>query len=332
MFRLSSFIAPAFVLGSYLMASPLSAQCVGENLLATMTPADRAELQTATNAVPYPQGNFWRASRGDQVITLIGTYHLDDPRHAATMTKMEPLIQAANTVLVEAGPHEEKALIAHMARDPSIMLITEGPTLLEMLPPADWDALTKALSARGVPSLLAAKFQPWYVNLMLAIPACTITSPQTGRGLDGMVMAAAEKAGVPLRALEPYDTLFSLFDTMTTEEQLGMIKATLMMDSQSADFTVTLTEAYFAEDSRLIWEFMRAQSYALPGYTKDRVDREFARMEESLMSARNRNWIPVLTTAESPVFAAFGALHLAGNEGVLALLEDNGFTLERLPF
>ena len=33
---------------------------------------------------------------------------------------------------------------------------------------------------------------------------------------------------------------------------------------------------------------------------------------------------------QGPVFAAFGALHLSGKDGVLALLEREGFTLERL--
>ncbi|MBL9053177.1 MAG: TraB/GumN family protein, partial [Tabrizicola sp.] len=48
--------------------------------------------------------------------------------------------------------------------------------------------------------------------------------------------------------------------------------------------------------------------------------------------ARNRAWIPVLTkaAAEGPVFAAFGALHLSGKEGVLNLLEQEGFTIEPL--
>ena len=46
----------------------------------------------------------------------------------------------------------------------------------------------------------------------------------------------------------------------------------------------------------------------------------------------NRAWIPVLTeaAAKGPVFAAFGALHLSGQDGVLNLLQKEGFTLEEL--
>jgi uncharacterized protein YbaP (TraB family) len=34
--------------------------------------------------------------------------------------------------------------------------------------------------------------------------------------------------------------------------------------------------------------------------------------------------------ADGPALAAFGALHLSGPDGVLALLERAGFTVERL--
>ena len=51
------------------------------------------------------------------------------------------------------------------------------------------------------------------------------------------------------------------------------------------------------------------------------------------MTERNRAWIPVLeeTARKGTVFAAFGALHLSGETGVLALLQANGWTIERLP-
>jgi uncharacterized protein YbaP (TraB family) len=119
---------------------------------------------------------------------------------------------------------------------------------------------------------------------------------------------------------------------MTTEEVIAMIDSTLALEDRAEDYAATLADSYFAGESRLIWEFLRDESHALPGYTPERIDAEFARMEELLMSARNRAWIPVLTEAASqgPVFAAFGALHLSGNEGVLALLQNEGFEIEPL--
>jgi hypothetical protein len=321
----------AFVLAC--LAGPLHAQCNGANLFDGMDPERLASLTAAADAAPFPRGNYWRATRGSEVITLVGTYHFDDPRHAATLEVIAPQITAATTVLVEAGPDEEAALMDLIGRDPSKMMIVEGPTLLEQLPPEVWADLSTALAQRGVPGFMAAKLQPWYVAVMLSLPPCAIAQMEDPKGLDGLVIDTALDAGIPVRGLEPFDTVFTLFDSMTQAEMVAMIQSTLAVEPQAEDYAATLADAYFAGESRLIWEYLRDVSYGLPGYTRAQVDADFARMEELLMNARNRAWIPVLTdaAAKGPVFAAFGALHLSGEEGVLNLLQDAGFTLEALP-
>ncbi len=328
MTRLLSLLALVFSV----LSAPASARCAGRNLFDTMDPDRLAAITAAADAVPFARGNHWRATRGDEVITLIGTYHFDDPRHAATLAAITPNLAAATTVLVEAGPEEEKALLDLIARDPGRMMIMDGPSLLERLPPDTWEQLSTALAARGVPGFMAAKLQPWYVAVMLSIPPCAIAEMSDPKGLDGLVIDAATAAGVPIRGLEPFDTVFSIFDALSETEMVAMIESTLAIEDQAEDYSATLADSYFAGTSRMIWEYMRDESHSLPGYTPERIDAEFARMEELMMSARNRAWIPVLTGAASdgPVFAAFGALHLSGSEGVLALLQNAGFDIEPL--
>jgi uncharacterized protein YbaP (TraB family) len=71
----------------------------------------------------------------------------------------------------------------------------------------------------------------------------------------------------------------------------------------------------------------------MPGFTPERVEREFAVMEKLMMNDRNQSWIPVIkvAAAKGPVLVAFGALHLSGEQGVLKLLQDNGYSITRLP-
>jgi uncharacterized protein len=316
-----------------LLASPLRARCAGENLFTGMDPVRLAAITAAADAVPFPRGNHWRATRGGEVITLIGTYHFDDPRHFPTLDAITPEISAARTVLVEAGPEEEKKLLDLIARDPSTIMITEGPTLIERLPPDLWESLSNALSLRGIPGFMAAKMQPWYAVVTLSVPPCAMAQMVDPKGLDGMVIDLAKAAGVPVRGLEPFDTVFTLFGAMTEDEFESMLVSTLAIEDQAEDYSATLADSYFAGESRLIWEFMRSVSYDMPGYTREQVDAEYTRMEEMLMYSRNRSWIPVLTkaAAEGPVFAAFGALHLSGEDGVLNLLQGEGYTLTALP-
>jgi uncharacterized protein YbaP (TraB family) len=179
---------------------------------------------------------------------------------------------------------------------------------------------------------MAAKFRPWYINAVLAIPPCAAAEAAVASGLDGAVIAAAQGHGVPVQALEPYDTLFGMFEGMSQADQLAFIRTTLATESQSADFAVTLADSYFEGESRLLWEFARAQARALPGFTPEMLDAAFAQMEEALVNARNRAWIPVITeaAASGPLVVAFGSLHLPGEQGVLALMQAEGFSVAPL--
>lgn len=312
---------------------PALAQCAGTNLLAALPPAELAALRDAAWAVPYPSGNLWRATRGAQTVHLIGTYHFEDPRHDATLAATAPLLAAATTLLVEAGPAEIAALDARVARDPGMMTITDGPTLPEMLPEADWQALVSAMRARGMPGFIAAKLQPWFLSVMLGIAPCDVARMEGGRGLDKLLIDAALARDLPVMALEPYDTLFTLFRDLTQADQLAMIRSALAMEPQAADMSVTLADTYFAQESRLIWEFTKQLTLNAPGADPAQAARDLALMETALMTNRNRAWIPVIleASAKGPVVAAFGALHLSGDQGVLNLLAQQGFALERLP-
>lgn len=332
--RLASVVATAL---SLVFASPMQAEtipvCEGQDLIAALSPEVRQGLRAATDAVPFATGNFWRATKGTMQVSMLGTYHLDDPRHDDLMQAIGPVLERASTLLVEAGAKEEAELMALLARDPSAILAPEGPTLAETLPDEEWQRLAQAMRDRGIPPFMASRFRAWYVTMLLSVPPCALKQAAAGNGLDKRVIALAEAQGVPVTALEPFDTALKLFDKMDAAAQLAMIRATLALEDQAADQMATLAAVYFSQDSRMIWEYSRHAARDLPGMTPDKIEAEFAAMEEALMSARNRGWIPVIeaAAAKGPVFAAFGALHLSGDQGVLALLQARGWAIARLP-
>ncbi|MFN7222895.1 MAG: TraB/GumN family protein [Paracoccaceae bacterium] len=310
---------------------PVFAACSGTNLFAQMTLENRDRLQQDAARQPFHQGNLWRGKKAGMQVTLVGTYHLADPRHQTVLGSITPLLDVATTLLVEAGPDEEAALTAQAARDPSLFIMTDTtlPTIME---PADWDALSAAMSRRGVPAFMAAKFQPWYLTALLAVPPCMMPEATQKTGLDHLIMAAAKSRNVPIRALEPYDTVFKVFDNFTREDQIAMLRASLAVEDQAEDYIATVADSYFAGESRLIWELMRDMSLNLPGYTPEQVEADLAKMEQALLVTRNQGWIPVIEAAAEggPVVVAFGALHLPGQYGIPYLLQQQGWTITPL--
>jgi uncharacterized protein YbaP (TraB family) len=307
------------------------AECIGTNLIDALPPAERTLLEQRANAVPFSQGNIWFATKGDARITLVGTYHLNDPRHRATVKDLREDLAASSVLLVEAGPDEEAALKQMLAADPGRLLNQNGPTLPEALPQPVWAQLSDAMRTRDIPPVFAAKMQPWYVATLLAVPACHFTEVAAAQGLDKLLIASATGKGIPIKGLEPFDTLFTVFDQIPLADQIEMLMETLgTAGDLEADMAVTLSDSYFRGENQLFWEFSRQQMLDLPGAQPEMVARQFDLVQSLLMTDRNRKWLPVIeqATAKGPVFVAVGALHLPGEAGLLNLLTQDGWVVE----
>ena len=56
---------------------------------------------------------------------------------------------------------------------------------------------------------------------------------------------------------------------------------------------------------------------------------------EKLLVQRNKNWVPQIEnflTEEKNVLVIFGAAHLPGEDGLLTLLAEKGYELERVSY
>ena len=326
---------------SLLAGTGWGAECVGKNLIAALPKADQAWIREQAEAVPYHQGIRWRASKGDARISIIGTYHFDHPMHAATVERLTKELTQADKLLVEMGPTEEKLLQSSIISDPTLVMDPTGQTLPERLDAAHWGQLSEAMEARGIPAVMASRMRPWYVATMLAFSPCDMEQMMAKggatNGLDERLIDTAEAASVEIEALEPWDTVFRIFDNLSPQDEIDMIVYSLPMAKYADDYNTTMEDAYRAGDIWQIWEFGRLDAYKNSGMPKAEVDRMLADAEEYLINERNRSWIVPLTDAANVaavkhkgVVAAFGALHLPGNQGVLRLLENDGWKIERI--
>lgn len=304
------------------------AACEGENLIEALTEERHAAMAQAVSRAPYPVGNFWRAERPGSTVHVLGTLHIPDPRHATIIDDVEAAIRSADLVILEVTRETEHELQSVMVNRPEIAIITQGPSLIDLMGEKDWEPVAQALAERGIPPFMGAKFQPWLLMIILSLPSCALEDMASGElGLDGQVEAIARDAEIPLAELDELDALIDLLDAGTLEEQIEMLRFTVAAPIDQAAVQATMTESYFAGRHREIWEFNRllAEETADPGI--------FAQMEAQLLDARNDAWaakLPPMLDGQNSVIAV-GAAHLSGGTGVLRTLERMGYSLTRLP-
>lgn len=316
-----------------------ASDCVGRNLIEAMPADRRALIDEAVRDVPYHSGILWHATKGEARMTLVGTYHFGDPRHQAMLDRLAAPLTNAAALYVEAGPDEERRLTQALVEDPDLMVNRDGPTLPERLSNQEWAALSEAMSERGTPAVVTAKLRPWYVAMMLGVSPCMMkdVASNGGSGLDHLLVGRAEALNLPVRPLEPWNTVFTLFEDMTPAQEIDMIRASLPAAAYADDYAVTLTDAYFAGDVWQIWEFGRFDAYENSGLSRAAIDEQMQLAQTQLMDRRNQSWIAPLTDGAEKaarrgkgIVVGFGALHLPGEQGVLRLLEKRGWTIERL--
>lgn len=316
-----------------LTALPAAALCTGDSYYDQLPIAQQADIATAAAATPYGEGLIWTATKDDTKLTIVGTIHIYDERLEPIRDRVAPALAEADLLMLETTDEEEAALQEALIADPGLYLINEGPTLPDLLPPDLWEQVSQAATDRGMPSFFVAKFQPWYLGLTLGIPACAIAELANGaNGLDHMLMADAQSADIPVAALEEWNVLFDLLSEGSMEEQIAQMRLSLIDATAHQALTVAMFDAYIAEQPAVVWEMGRVAAINLTEMNADEAVAEMTAMQETLLIQRNRNWIPVIEGAAAihdRIVVAFGAAHLPGDEGVLALLANAGWDVAR---
>lgn len=315
-----------------LCLQPLAAfaRCEGEDLIAVLPPGESADLAATVRNMPHATGLLWRARRGDTVLTVFGTYHFRHRDTGAQLDRLAPLIADAEAVYLEISNDDQARLERDVARDPSIMFITEGETLPDLLGEEDWDALSDAMKARGIPSFVAAKFKPVWAAMMLGIGPCEARNGvMEGRGIDSLIGAHAAEAGTPVHSLEDYRALLTKLDSDPIAKQLDMIRLFFDLPIDADDMAHTLRQRYLDQQTGLILAWSRQIMIAHGGAE---AQADYDRFEEDMLIERNRAWLRVLVdeAAGQTALVAVGAGHLPGETGLLHLLESDGFEITRL--
>ena len=326
-----------FILSLLLVGGTASANCDGQDLRTSLEEPERQQLQTVVANTPFAEGNHWVATRGTETIHLIGSIHIDHPDLLDRVKRLAPIIQNADVAFFEMTLDDRRALEKEFRDNPDLLILSDV-TLPEVMDDRTWKMLADAAQKRGFPPFMTAKFRPWYLTMMLAMPPCmSIERAQVG-GLDNRLQDVAYSAGRTVRALEDYHTVLDFFNNAPFDQQMDMLIAAIFDPMLTEDMYATMFKQYFEEKHAEAWELSRLLTQRSSAASPERIAIAFENMENFLLDDRNDRWVRTISkaaeqsTPDAPVVVIAGAAHLSGEQGLLALLENRGFQLERRPF
>jgi uncharacterized protein YbaP (TraB family) len=183
-----------------------------------------------------------------------------------------------------------------------------------------------------VMGMMLASMKPWAVMSQVELLEFLPDMAAGRQPLDAVLYGMAQKAGKELGALETVDEQVGVFEGFTYEEQVRMLVEALddLEKPRPGGLSPTqqLIELYLAGDLELLAAEANKQSSSGDPALNKKIITRIVEDRNTTMSAKIAE-----LCAKRPArsyFFAVGALHYAGETGILGQLEKKGFKITRL--
>ena len=306
-----------------------SALCAGNDLRDTLPAALVEQASANVEAVPLHRGLAFEASRGDTRITLFGTVHLSDSR-VVIPDEIADRIDRADLLLVEVTAADRDLFQQQVLGNPTLLFDFEGPGLSTHLTETEWETLSEHLSGLGTPLELAEFLRPWFVVTLLELPLCEVSARRAGAlALDERIEALAVESAIAVAGLDDATEVLAFFIEAPEETQLDVLRVSLAGTAADAHLVETAIATWLEQEPMLGSEIVRLESRSL-AEDAAAVDEVYRQINHYLVVERNRAWLAkILDHAEEAVemVVAVGAAHLPGVDGLVNLLQQEGFAI-----
>lgn len=263
-------------------------------------------------AAEQQTGLLWKIEKpGLKPSHLFGTIHLNDERVKKLAPPVNNAFQYANSFTMEMIVDTNGLAVMG-----EVMFLDGGLSLRKISGEELYQKTIEAILARGMTTENLDRLKPWVVIMMLSTP-----KSKTGLFLDMDLYMKASLASKPRFGLETMSEQLAPFNNITIKSQVALLRDSLAALEDFDKQLEEITRAYLRRDlTELLAISKNYQGNAGEAYQKlmgqlikDRNLRMRDRMQPRLL--------------EGNAFIAVGALHLPGENGLIKLLERQGYTL-----
>jgi uncharacterized protein YbaP (TraB family) len=191
-------------------------------------------------------------------------------------------------------------------------ILPDGKTLKDITPPEEYAKIVRyCLDSCGMSKKKLKRYsrlKPFFFSSAMLQDQLKET-----KSYEMEFQKMAEKGKKSTMGLESIQVQMETINSVSLEDQVSMLLDGINQPQQYQG----MLQAYLAEDLEGLYKDIVAESEGFPNFIEDFLNR------------RNRNWIPVISSQveHGATFIAVGAGHLPGEQGVISLLRNAGYTV-----
>ena len=264
--------------------------------------------------------SLWRVSDATHHVYLQGSVHLLKKSNYPLPAVIEAAYADSAVLVLEAdlaAAHDPATQMAMMRKG----MLKDKATLKGTLSATTWDMAEKQLGEMGMNIAMFNGFKPWFFAMTITVSRLQMLGFSSFDGLDWHFFNRATADAKPVVGLETLDYQMELFDTIAAADQDALVRQTIQ------DIATIEDEMDVVVDAWATGNLPKLEAALLKNF------KEYPAVYKRLVTDRNHNWIPLIRKqldSGKVHMIVVGAGHLAGKEGLVALLKKAGLQLKQL--
>ena len=263
----------------------------------------------------------WKVTSGNHTLYLAGSIHalrgVDYPLPAS----YEQAFQASSELAFETNLNQVGKTRGFLLAKAAIL--PKGTTLRDHLDPRVYSYILKVIAnvhGSTDPAKKLENLRPWAVAWLLQAPG-GLDGVTGGEGVESYLIHKATQAHKPMVGLVPLDEHIAVFGGMSdADSQAYLLLRFIQLDQESKEYEETVREWKHGDIEGIDRSF-QADYGDVPS------------LKRRIVTDRNRRWLPEIVQwlgSGKTYMVVAGAAHMAGAEGLPALLRAQGFQVEQL--
>ncbi|MET3938555.1 uncharacterized protein YbaP (TraB family) [Paenibacillus sp. PvP094] len=266
------------------------------------------------------RGFMWEVESNGNTVYLVGSMHIADDSFYPLREEFEEAFAEADYLGVEidiskAADEAQQKLILDLGS------YQDGTTLKDHVSSETYTKLGDILKKNGLEPNALDAFKPWVAESTLASLKSATAGYEASAGVDLYFIQKAIESKLPIIELESYESQLGMFNDFSKELQEETLKATLDNFDVLDDSVNQMAEMWKTGNDEQLLDLTNNFSDNEEYNKAMLIDRNIGmadKIDGFLKSDKKEEY-----------FIVVGAAHYLGEHGIVKLLEDKGYTVER---
>ena len=263
---------------------------------------------------------IWEIEGTSNRVLLLGSVHFLRASDYPLPEGINAAYDLADTLVMEIDMDALDPALAQTTMM-SMGISQSGQSLRDALGEANYTEASRRAEALGVPFTMFDQFEPWFAALTITQLRMMQLGFDPAWGIETQFTQQAAGDAKDIEGLETLEEQLGFMDNLDDKTQQQFLLQSLEDAATLEDQVESIVSAWRTGDTDTLEELMLEGFESAPG------------LEDALLVQRNRNWVrPIQNMQDKPdnYLVIVGAMHLIGENSVVAMLEDKGVSVRQL--